>query len=339
MIDAKTKKINASINTLVVSSAKVGIAFAGFDQADNSKNKNNIYDAKLYFDGLLIYNHQLDNISFDDARYVNFFGEKISGQRLQKCFTTSCYPSSIYKTLINQAIIEFKDTLQHQILLEVSDEKNNKNSVSFFIKTKTLDSKVPSTIKNAYCDKDCEIIKEDVILKIPKGALTRSLFVPIYFNKSGKLNIGQKEEIILKPIQLSVKVNKPLIGKESKMVLINEGNCLVGKYENGFYKTETKQLGVFELAYDTIAPDIQWLNKPKSNQMVKGNLIFKISDQLSGIDDYHVWINDVWQIADFDAKTSTLICPIDNLSGTSIKIIKVLVTDKAGNKIILNKEL
>lgn len=336
-IDSKTKSLVAPKNTLQVTTNKVGIAFVGFDQADNSTNKNNIYEAKLYLDGTLIYHHQLDNISFDDARYVNYFGEKIGGQKLQKCFPASCFPNSIYKTLLNNAVIELQDTLNHLILLEVNDEKNNKNAIRFYVKSNLRNTSVLPTIINASCDKDYEIVKDDAVLKIPKGALTRSLFIPVYFNKLGKLTIGQKDEIILKPLQLSVKVNKPLSGKESKMVLINEGNCLTGKYENGFYKTETKQLGMFELAYDTIAPDIQWLNKPKPGKPMKSVFQFKITDKLSGIGDYHVFINDTWQIAEFDAKTATLICVVDEAQIKTIQKLKVKVTDKVGNEVTFEK--
>lgn len=336
-IDLKTKSLVAPKNTLQVTTNKIGIAFVGYDQADNSANKNNIYEAKLYIDGTLIYHHQLDNISFDDARYVNYFGEKIDGQKLQKCFPALCFPNSMYKTLVNNAVIDLQDTLNHLILLEVNDEKNNKNAIRFYVKSNLSYTNALPTIINASCDKDYEIVKDDAIIKVPRGALTRSIFIPVYYNKLGKLVIGNKDEIILKSIQLSIKVNKPLSGKESKMVLINEGNCFTGKYENGFYKTETKQLGFFELAYDTIAPDIQWLNKPKPGKVIKNILQFKITDKLSGIGDYHVYINDVWQIAEFDAKTSTLVCVVDEAKIKSIQKIRVKVVDKVQNEAVFEK--
>jgi hypothetical protein len=333
-VDAKSNVLITTKNTLNIKSNKVGVAFTGYDQADVSTNKNNIYEAKLFVDGKLIYHHQLDNISFDDARYVNYFGEKRNGIKLQKCFPANCYGASIYKMSANNSVIELNDTLSHVIVLEVYDERQNKNSISFFIKSNLLSSPIVPRITNAGCDKDYDIVKNEAVLKIPKGALTRSLFIPIYLNKLGILTIGQKDEIILKPIQLSVRVNKPVIGKESKMVLINEGNCLIGKYENGFYKTETKQLGMFELAYDTIAPDIQWLNKPKPGKLIKNVLQIKIQDKLSGIGEYYVFVNEIWQIAEFDAKTGTLICET-NLNGK----VRVEVTDKVGNKSVKNISL
>lgn len=49
------------------------IGFAGFDRANASANKNNIYEAKVLLDDKIIYHHQLNNISFDNGRYVNVF--------------------------------------------------------------------------------------------------------------------------------------------------------------------------------------------------------------------------------------------------------------------------
>lgn len=333
-VDAKSNALVTAKNTLKTKSNKVGIAFTGYDLADGSTNKNNIYEAKLFIDGKLIYHHQLDNISFDDARYVNYFGEKLNGIKLQKCFPANCGGASIYKTIIYNSVIELKDTLPHVVVLEVYDERKNKNSISFFIKSNLLETPVIPTIVNAGCDKDYEIVKNEAVLKIPKGSLTRTTFIPVYLNKQGKLIIGKNDEIILRPIQLSIKVNQPLIGKESKMVLINEGNCLIGNYDKTWFKTETKQLGFFEIAYDTVAPVIEYLKSSIPKNISSNRLRFKIQDKLSGIGEYHVFVNETWQIAEFDAKTGTLICET-NLNGK----VRVEVTDKVGNKSVKNISL
>ena len=332
-VNLKTGKLTLAKNSFVLKQNTFAIAFAGYDQANGSANKNNIYDAKLKLDGQLIYHHQLNNISFDNGRYVNYFSEKVSGTKFQKCFTPTCYDIGIYKKMTNGGKIELKDTLVHLIELTVTDEKGNLNQISFNVKTnKTEGYRTNSPLYNAYCNKDCSVKKEDVEWAIKAGSLVESTFVAAYINKLGKACIGNKNDILLKPFALAVKVAKPLIGKESRMIAMNEDNCLTGTFENGWFKTESKSFGVFSIAYDTIAPTISFqMPKTKSNKI--GNVArFKVSDHLSGIADYHVYVNDTWQIAEYDAKSATITCYFDDTIPTGTITLKLEVFDRVGNK-------
>ena len=63
---------------------------------------------------------------------------------------------------------------------------------------------------------------------------------------------------------------------------------------------------------------------------------FKISDNLSGIADYNVYSNDVWQIAEYDAKSNTVTC---FLTESNPNKLRIEVKDRVGNKAIFNTEL
>lgn len=332
-MNVKTGKLPLQNNTMVLKQNTFGLAFAGYDQANASKNKNNIYEAKLRLDGQLIYHHQLNNISFDNGRYVNYFSEKSGSTKFQKCFSPGCYDIAIYKTLVNGGKIELKDTLPHVIELTLADEKGNTCQASFHVRTTYVSGyKTASPLYNAWCFKDCNIKKEDIECSIKANSLVRSTFVAAYTNKLGKACVGNKNDMLLKPIALSIKVLKPLVGKEGKMVAMNEDNCLTGTFENGWFKTESKSFGVFGISYDTIAPSILYV-APKTKSAKTGNMMrFKVSDNLSGIGDYHLYINDVWQIAEYDAKSATIACYFDDTVPTGELSIKLEVIDKVGNK-------
>ncbi|MBI3518262.1 MAG: M23 family metallopeptidase [Bacteroidetes bacterium] len=328
----KAGKLTVTKSNIILPQNTFAVGFAGYDMADASTSKNNIYEAKLTLDGQLIYHHQLNTISFDNGRYVNVFSEKVAGVKYQKCFTPSCYDIRIYKSLVNGGKVQLKDTLWHTIELTVADEKGNTNQVICRVKATRLEGYISnSALYNAYCYKDCSIKKDDIECEIKAGTASRSLFVAAYINKLGKACVGNKNESLLKAFSLSVKVNKPLKDKASKMVLMNEDNCLTGKYENGWFKTESKSFGAFGIAYDTVAPKIIMpVSKKKASQSPVNAVHFKVSDNLSGIADYNVFVNDVWQIAEYDAKTATVSCYFNEplVSG----IIKIEVSDKVGNK-------
>ncbi len=319
--------------TQVLNENTFAIGFSGFDRANGSANKNNIYEAKILLDDKLIYHHQLNNISFDNGRYVNVFSEKEGGIKFQKCFSPICYDVAIYKSLVNGGKIVLNDTLSHKISLQINDEKGNKNTLTFFVKTKNVKGYLVNTIKhNVFCNKEASIKKEDVAVFIKAGTLSKHASVGVYINKLGKAVVGNKDEPLLKAFTLSMKIPKVIKGKEDKMVVLNEGHCMVGTYENGWLQVESKLFGMFSFGYDTIVPTITLLSsKVKQTNSIK----FKILDNLSGIADYNVYVNDVWQIAEYDAKSNTVTCYFTEVKP---KTIKIEILDKVGNKAILNRE-
>ena len=333
-------KLSLPKYTQVLTENTFAIGFSGFDRANGSTNKNNIYEAKLLLDDKIIYHHQLNNISFDNGRYVNVFSEKEGGVKYQKCFSPSCFDIAIYKSLVNGGKIVLNDTLPHKISLQINDEKGNKNSLVFFVKTKNVKGYNFNMIQyNAFCDKECIIKKEDIEVLIKPNTLSKTTSVGCYINKLGKAVVGNKEEPLLKAFALSIKVPKVIKGKEDKMVLMNEANCLVGRYENGWFKAESKSFGMFGISYDTIAPTIVFpASKKKTSvgSVSKTFIKFKVADNLSGIADYHIYVNDVWQIAEYDAKSATISCYITE---PDPKTLKIEIVDRVGNKAVLNREL
>jgi hypothetical protein len=336
--NAKLNSLNLAGNTFLLSQNTFALAFAGYDLTNGTTNKNNIYEAKIELDGKLIYHHQLNNISFDDARYVNVFSEKVGSVKYQKCFAPACYKVSIYKTLVNGGKIVLPDTLRHVIELTVTDEKGNHNSLVFYVKVKALDGYVqPVTKNNAFCSKEFVLKQGSYEMIIPPGALTTNAYIhQLLFIKApagGGIEIGNKKEQFIKPYKMALKISGVKEELQSKLVMLVNGDVVNGKYADGWLRAEPKALGNFNYAYDTVVPVIVYAAKVNPTS-IKGfkSIAFKVSDALSGIGDYQLYINTVWQIAEYDAKSSTITCYLDENTPVGTVEIKLEVTDKVGNK-------
>jgi hypothetical protein len=334
----KLNSLNLSGNTFLLPQNTFALAFAGYDLTNGTTNKNNIYEAKIELDGRIIYHHQLNTISFDDARYVNVFSEKVGSIKYQKCFTPACYNISIYKSLINGGKIELKDTLPHVLELTVSDEKGNHNNLVFYVKAKTLTGYVPSATKNnAFCAKESVLKQTSYEMIIPAGALANNAYIrQLVFIKAsagGGIEIGNKKEPLMKPYKMALKI--PVVQQEiqSKLVMLVNDDVLNGHYADGWLRAEPKALGNFKYAYDTVAPVISYpLSKSKTIGLNgRPSVSFKISDAMSGIGSYDVFINDTWQIAEYDAKSATLTCYFDEQTPKGNIHIRVTATDRVGN--------
>lgn len=336
---AKANQLSLPGNTFLLSQNTFALAFAGYDLANGTTNKNNIYEAKIELDGKLIYHHQLDRIGFDQARYVNVFSEKSGSVKFQKCFTPACYDIAIYKTLVNGGKIELKDTLAHVIELSVSDEKGNHNNLVFYVKAKQVKGYSTQSPKpNAFCNKEFSLKQSDFELLVPKGVLANPalLFRRTYIKApaDGSMDIGSKHEKLLKAYQMALRVKEPIKGKEAKLVMLVNGDPLVSTYENGWLRAAPKVFGNFNYAYDTLAPVITYGYNKTRPASIKGykNLAFKVSDTMSGVGEYNLYMNNVWQIAEYDAKSSTIFCYFDENTPTGNIDIRLEVSDKVGNQ-------
>jgi len=335
----KLNALNLPGNTFVLPQNTFALAFAGYDLTNGTTNKNNIYEAKIELDGKLIYHHQLNNISFDQARYVNIFSEKSGSIKFQKCFTPACYDILIYKTLVNGGKLELKDTLPHVVELTVADERGNHQNLVFYVKAKEVKGYSSQGAKpNAFCHKDFNLKQPDFELFVPKGTLANStlLFRRTYIKApaDGSMDIGNKNEKLLKAYKMALKIREPLKGKEEKLVMLVNGDAQASVYDNGWLRAEPKAFGNFNYAYDTIAPFITYGYHKTKPVTITGykNLAFKVSDALSGIGEYNLYINNSWQIAEYDAKSSTIFCYFDESTPAGDIGIRLEVSDRAGNK-------
>ena len=109
-----------------------------------------------------------------------------------------------------------------------------------------------------------------------------------------------------------------------------------GEFENGKIKFKTRSFGPYTLMIDTIPPSIKPINIYPEKNMQNENLVkFKIEDELSGIKTFNGYINNQWELFEFDKKTGIL--SFEFTSDFNKKIsneIEIIVTDERNNRSI-----
>ena len=90
--------------------------------------------------------------------------------------------------------------------------------------------------------------------------------------------------------------------------------------------------GQYRVSADTIAPKITPLQS--KGVTLKSVIGFKITDDLSGIYKYDVYIDDKWILFDYDAKKSKIVSILDptKITKGGRHSCKVIVNDTKGNK-------
>lgn len=102
-------------------------------------------------------------------------------------------------------------------------------------------------------------------------------------------------------------------------------------HADGWHTAQVRDWGEFTLAADTTAPTVRPVNFSEGKPLKSNTLRLKASDNLSGIDTYHCYLNGSWILAEYDGKTATLVIDADGKLQSGVNRLRVEVTDAVGN--------
>jgi len=322
---------------ITIDQSVLGIGFSGIDRFTPAGSPNNIYSVKLFYDGRLVYYQKLSGIKFDDTRYINEYSETISGLKFQKCFLPQNYPREMVVRTQNRGRIFLPDTNFHMVKLLVTDETGNQNDVQFFVRcTRKTAFTAPALKSDLFVNafKEFKTERSGVKVVIPAGTLYYStpLVIENTLGSTGKLIVLPGDANLRNPVSIAFKA--PFAGKNKARLVLKNGNAVyTPEVRNDSLLYQVKTLGWFQLVEDNVPPRISPQFNIKGKKTVLGKrLSFVITDALSGILTYKLFVNNKWVLAEFDAKSDLLTCELDEDAPRGKIAIKLEVQDKAGNK-------
>lgn len=327
------------------------------------------YSIELQVDGQKIYSHQLDEISFDESRYINshidYTEEAKSNREVQKCFRDENNMLSIYQCVVNEGLYRFNDTLTHTVKFIVKDFFGNTSELNFKVKAKKpalreaeRSKTVPlkrikdSTSHHFNCSESNKFETENIKVEIPSCALYSDIEFGYFMSKDtlpGKFapvhSVHRQDVPVHAMYSLSIKT-KPIPEKlhsKAIAVLLDGNNNMTdqkGEYKNGWITTNTKYFGRFSVVLDTVPPSIKPYNIYFGKNMSRAKTISVIvSDNLSGIKSYRATIDGKWILMEYEYKKSMLFYEFpsssaggnENVVGIKKHIFEIEVVDGRGN--------
>ena len=327
----------------------LGFSFDAYDPYDLSYNKLGIYESKLIINDELMFETKIDSISFDHTRYINTYTDfhEFSNNRrnYHKSFKNLNNPLTIYNDKKN-GIIKVKpgDTLN--IDYQIFDTEKNKSDVSFKIIITESNEKnyaVTNFTDDDFIDinKPSYFFNKDSSIKIK--AKENTFYEPISFkikekNSSSDFTFGEKNIPIQKQIDIHIDINKLNSSILNKYYLTVNDRYLETMISDSTLSVKSKYLGDFRLKTDTIPPKIRQKNFTNNNVSTYNKIRWEIVDTNSGILDYDIYIDDKWQILEYEYKNNTVTFNIPNsLKGQ--KEVKIVVTDNCSNIQVWKKKL
>ena len=337
-------------------SGNIGFGIVSYDLLSNSLNKCGLYSASLYKDSILHFRCVIDSIPFSQTGYVASYidyEEKIrSGRVIQKMFVDPNNNLPIYKKALNRGIMQFSDSLEHNIVISVADAYDNRSELVFRVQSSSQRGPVASLPRNDtniadrfYYDSLNVFEAPDIRVVVPKDALFDN--IQFRFNRtetdSGKysplFSIHTEETPLKKSYILSIKPRNlpPYLRSKAGITGIGiKGNQFSqgGSYKNGYVTTQVKSFGRFFISVDTLAPTIKASGFRAGGKYTDAQVLsFRIRDTGSGIAKYSGYIDQEWALFEYDGKNELLFYRIDGKKTQKGKThrIEVIVSDNREN--------
>jgi hypothetical protein len=297
---------------IVLDQAIVGLAYSGFDRFTTNGSYNNIFSSRVYFDDFLVYSHRLSGIAFPDSRYINEFSETIGKTKYQKCFLPTLYPSGLYYDCFDKGRIFLTNSNFHKIRLVVSDECGNERRLQFYVRAKQFNYYREPSLKSdvlVNCTEDLRIGKNDLSIYIPAGSLYYStpLVIESTLETNGKFRILPSVNL-KQPVTVGFKVPAKWLRNREKLLLAYGSQLSTPLNRNDSVFFPVKSFDAYQLVVDTVPPKVRvdYSAKKLKEAWKMDSFSFLISDNLSGIAKYNLWLNNTWVIAEYDAKADLL---------------------------------
>jgi hypothetical protein len=347
----ETKGGGLKTTTLPKAYGDVGFAITTVDMLDGNSNRCGIYRIEFFVDGLQVYGQRMDRLDFTTNRAMNAHTiyERFKKDRssIHSSYRLPGNPLDIYDNLVNDGVVSFRDGKTHTCEYRLLDIMGNETRVKFSVQSQTAPGIQASTKAHlAHWDweQDNKVETERVKLSMKANTLYESLDLDItqttkIANTLGPaFLIASAYEPVHNAYSLSLKADKVKPGYEKKTIVVRwdpDKNKLIAeasKFENGWITAEPMYLGYFGLMSDTVKPAITVVDFAPTMKGKK-SFSFKISDNLSGIDQIIPRIDGKWALMEYDAKNSRLTYYFDNRYITSGEHqFELTIMDAVGNE-------
>ena len=256
------------------------------------------------------------------------------------------YPLSIIKPSSNNGIINVLGNIFQSYRIEVADFSENITKIFIPIQYSPLPasiSEVPVTSRYFIKAKKENIFSlENVTVNFPANTFYDDFYMDVSVKKE---SLKLHEDIVPAFSNFSITFEDSITPqKDREKMFIGSIGKRIGYYNTKRYKNSftiyTKYLGEYKLLKDGVPPRIKPFRHIGGKWISDMNeLIFTISDALSGIKSYDGYLNGKWILLEYEPKTKKLIHRFsDGIVDEGKNDLKVVITDNVGNSTIFETQ-
>lgn len=338
----------------VYANGEIAFGICTYDQVGTSTNKNGPYLYELYLDDVLAFQVEADSFSYSEPRYVNsLLDYRHYKQKKSSYVRTETDPNNrLHMIAVKNGTVTVAEGDTVSVCFKISDFAGNTARLRYkLVGVAPVEVERPERRRSEYFVKadgslNSEIIIDDFSVTMEKNTLFRDEWIQTGQRDergccSRIYRFGDEEMTTFKSFKVRIRPQEEW-ARDSRMYIASidkngKVSSLGGKMKNGAMEVETRTMGEYTIKIDSAAPKVSASNF-KDGQSVKAlkSLRFKISDDMTGVDTYNIYLNDAWVLGQYDAKNALLYYEFDDRIKAGTNKVKVVVTDGAGNTKTLN---
>ena len=336
-------KKNDSVYTTagIYTGGKISVGLRLFDRQDLSYSKNGIYKAKVRLNGIPQFEMKMDEISFNDSKYINllidykeYAQKKI---RIQRFISHSEQKTTFLEGEKTNGEMEISPGKSYQIMIEVSDYVGNTSYVEAYITGTDPPLKFTEKLDSIDPSKDYLFDFDDKSVYFPQNSFYDAIPLKVE-NAENELIVGENHYPLQKlfEIQFQIPDQDSLKNSQSFIAKLNSKGkpyFFSNQKKEDSWIGKSKILGRFTLSRDSVAPKIKPLNFKNKQWLSSFNYLrVKLTDDYSGIKSYRGEINGKWIRFEYEPKNNTLIYDFNDLSfKESLHQLTIEAEDRVGN--------
>lgn len=336
---------------------EIGFGVHTIDKLNGAGNQCGIYTIELFKDDTLVFMLKMEKLNFYTTRYINTHMDYTEYNKLKrsihKSFVEGNNKLAIYDSTYNKGKIQFTNSGNHNMKYIVKDVYGNTSELNFTVKSNPSMEKEVTTIEEvgdtiAYKN-DVVIEKDNFKVYLPENSVYQDLKASYKEEGIGKSvanlhEFGNSEIPVQHYFVMKIKTQNIPKNMENKATVVEVSKdkrkvfAKGGEFKDGWIETKVRAFGDYTVKIDSIAPSITPVNISEGKNISSAsNIQFKIFDNLSGIEDYDVYIDGKWMLANYVPKRGTLTLTFDNYNKVEAgnHKLKVVVKDERGNESFL----
>lgn len=336
---AKTKN-----HLIKVGSNRISFAVGATDRFSGSNNPNGIFAAKLMVDGQPVSSFTLNNIGYDETRYINaqidYPYDYRGGATLQHITPLPGATGVAFNTYGDDGVIKLNDAELHSVLIEVKDANGNTTAIPF--KVQYDESITPAGLLmdnyffpneiNVFEREDFQVVTSEktmydanAVTHTVSGNATGSAVSPVYSFLSAAIPAHDSVIIRIKP---SANISDDMLDKlVIKSVAGSKTVVEKAVWQKGWLMAKFRQFGTYQAFIDNTPPTV---NAVPGNLTKAKRIFFTPTDNFNSIKSFRVELDGKWLRFSNDKGRSWLYT-FDEKFTRGEHQLKAIVEDEAGN--------
>lgn len=330
----------------------VGLSVHVIDRYSNSHNVCGIRSLQVSVDGRMVCEIRLDEADFGLQRYANAYMDyglyKEKSMFYNRCYKLPNNKLDLYTPSRSPGRITVEPGRDHDVVVVATDASGNRSTLSFVLKGATAEEAAawPAARREGQLvlhDRPHVIEEPGMRFSLPPNALYEDAWLRSGSSPMAAGNLSPTYTIQdpYTPLQLAGELSIAVTGEYTedlapKLLIVrragNKWTAEGGIFADGRVTARVKSLGQFTVQLDTVPPVMTPIGL-QADMRGRKNFKVKVTDNLSGLDQWVARLDGQWILMEYEPKTHTLEHIFDSYSDKPGKHeFELEVVDERGNR-------